>query len=208
MRYIHIRTFALKCHLWARTRNLDPCGPDHYQTHKMLWRNPGAPTDWISRWVSVLTVGQSSQVRSPRRADYALVNVEMHYMHMRTFALKLTHVGIEPATLTHAAQTITQLTKWTGGGTFFHQVFAEFRQAPPSFHQVPTKFHVSPSFTKFHHFFTIFTKFHQVSPFFSKFHQVSPFSPFSPFTLFGVLEMAGGDHRPVLSQQNAAAGSC
>ena len=115
MRYIHIRTFALKCHLWARTRNLDPCGPDHYQTHKMLWRNPGAPTDWISRWVSVLTVGQSSQVRSPRRADYALVNVEMHYMHMRTFALKLTHVGIEPATFALVFQTITQLIKRSGG---------------------------------------------------------------------------------------------
>ena len=40
----------------------------------------------------------------------------MRYMHIRTFALKMVPSGIDAATLTPAAQTITQLTRWTGGG--------------------------------------------------------------------------------------------
>ena len=35
-------------------------------------------------------------------------------LHIRTFALKCPHVGIEPATSTYAAQTITQLSKSAG----------------------------------------------------------------------------------------------
>ena len=67
----------------------------------------------------VLTLGPPAQVRAPQVANYALVNVQMHYMHMHTFALKMPPVGLEPTTLTHVAQTITQLTKWSGGPRWF-----------------------------------------------------------------------------------------
>ena len=39
----------------------------------------------------------------------------MHYMRTQTFALKMTPVGLEPTTLTPAAQNSTQLTKRNRG---------------------------------------------------------------------------------------------
>ena len=36
-------------------------------------------------------------------------------IHSRIFAKKMPPVGIEPATSTHVAQTLTKLTKWPGG---------------------------------------------------------------------------------------------
>ena len=78
-----------------------------------IWGFDGVLTDCFARWVRVLTLGPSAQVRSPQVANYALVDVQMHYMHLHTFALKMPPVGLEPTNLAPAAQTITQLTKWT-----------------------------------------------------------------------------------------------
>ena len=51
----------------------------------------------------------------------------MRYAHIRSFVLKLPHLGIEPATLPTAAKTPTLLTKCARG------------ENPPKFHALKTK---------------------------------------------------------------------
>ena len=75
-------------------------------------------TDCFSIWLIAPTVGTSANVRSPKRGETRWVmDLLMRYMRIRTFALKMLPVGIEPDTLNSAAQTVTQLTKCTSGKT-------------------------------------------------------------------------------------------
>ena len=111
MRYTHIRIFDKMLPVGIEPATLTHAAQNITQLTKCSGWGPGAPTVWFTRWASFPTLGQSAHVRARQVAKYALANVQMLYMRIRTFAIKCPHVGLEPATLTTAAQTITQLTK-------------------------------------------------------------------------------------------------